>query len=120
MEKLSLGLPTYYNDTFSCDVDVAKSLYSIAAPASEFQYVCVVITNTLVGLCQLPVFIFFFNKDNVNKHVSIHWCYTYRIMGYVLPCMFHTASMWQLVIYGIQRFCCNRWPFSALHWYKLG
>lgn len=145
MEKLSLGLPTYYNDTFSCDIDIAKSLYSIAAPviilmtfvcnslyiilinyekkernASEFQCMCVAITNTLVGLCQLPVFIYFFNKDNVNKHVSIHWCYTYRIMGYVLPCMFHTASMWQLVIYGIQRFCCNRWPFSALHWYKLG
>ena len=146
MEEALLGLPPFINGTFSseCDLTVSRNLYSIAAPVIIFITLCnnivyvvlvnyikddrsastvqasgIALSNTLLGISQLPVFLFFFSRSDIIKPTSSHLCNTYRILGYVLPNILHTSSVWQIVMYGIQRFLSFRWPFSALLWYKI-
>ncbi|XP_063397540.1 sex peptide receptor-related protein 2-like [Mytilus trossulus] len=146
MEEALLGLPPFVNGTFSseCDYKIAKILYSVAAPiviiitlcfnilyitlinydkddrsASTVQATGISISNTLHGVSQLPIFFYFFLRDNMASPVSKQWCNAYRVVGFIFPNIFHTAALWQLVIYGIQRFICFRWPISALVWYKV-
>ncbi|XP_052074126.1 uncharacterized protein LOC127712010 [Mytilus californianus] len=146
MEEALLGLPPFVNGTFSseCDYKIAELLYSIAAPivifitlcfnvlyiilvnydkddrsASTVQATGISISNTLHGVSQLPILFYFFLRDNMADPVSPNWCNAYRILGFILPNIFHTATLWQLAVYGIQRFLCFRWPFSALVWYKV-
>jgi hypothetical protein len=147
MEEAVVGLPPFLNSSFSsdCDLKLARDLYRVAAPviivlclcnnilyiiwcnyveehrsASSVQKTGIVTANTLLVLSQLPVFIFFFWNDNMREnHVPVSWCNTYRIMGYVLPRMLHTASLWQILFYGIQRLMCLQQPFKALNWYRI-
>lgn len=146
MKESILGLPPFINGTFSTDYDLelVRYLYSVLAPviisvifcfnivyivlcnyvrdhrsATSVQKTGIVISNTLLVLCQYPVFIYFFAKDDLLEPATIGWCNAYRIMGYVLPAIFHTASLWQIIFYGIQRFQCLQHPFKALKWYKI-
>lgn len=141
MEHSFLGLPPFFNET--CDYNKAVDLYGVAAPviilitlcnnifyiilinydkddrnAATVQGTGIAVSNALHGVFQLPIFIHFFS-GRVIEGISPHWCNAYRILGFVLPCMFHTASMWQLTLYGLQRFLSFRWPFKALVWYKI-
>ncbi|CAC5419335.1 unnamed protein product [Mytilus coruscus] len=146
MEEALLGLPPFVNGTFSseCDYKIAKVLYSITGPlvifitlcfnglyillvnyvkddrtASTVQTTGISISNTLHGVSQLPIFFYFFLRDNMTDPVSANWCNAYRILGFILPNIFHTATLWQLVVFGIQRFLSFRWPFSAFVWLKV-
>ncbi|VDI58305.1 Hypothetical predicted protein [Mytilus galloprovincialis] len=146
MEEALLGLPPFVNGTFSsqCDYKMAKILYSIAAPivifitlcfnvmyilvvnyvkddrtASTVQTTGISISNTLHGVSQLPIFFYFFLRENMADPVSANWCNAYRVLGFILPNIFHTATVWQLVVFGIQRFLSFRWPFSAYVWLKV-
>lgn len=144
MKESVLGLPPFINGTFSTDYDLEliRYLYSVPAPviisvtfcftivyivlsnyvtdrrsATTVQKNGIVVSNTLLVLCQYPVFVYFFATDDLLEPATIGWCNTYRIMGYVLPAIFHTASLWQIIFYGVQRFQCLQHPFKALTWY---
>ena len=146
MEESFLGLPPFINGTLSttCDYSLAKDLYGVAAPiiilitlinnifyiilinydkndrnAATVQGTGIALSNALHGLFQLPIFIYFFGGNSTKELISSDWCNAYRVLGFVIPCMLHTASMWQLTLYGLQRFLSFRWPFKALVWYKL-
>ena len=111
-------------------------------PPSCMQHACLAVCNTLIGLLQLPVFIHVFSSLKIGQsgipnthdytnyssigadHEIDNFCdksndtsscvWFYRVMGIILPYIFHSISIWTMVGLAIQRFLCFKFPFRAV------
>ncbi|XP_060081572.1 sex peptide receptor-like [Ylistrum balloti] len=146
MEEAEMGLPPLIYDIPPVfNTSLARSLYGVAAPiiviltfinnimvvitmysdlpkkgsASRIQHAAIACCNSLVGIVQLPVHFYLFAGPNFPPSISKPWCGVFRILGFVLPHIFHTISMWQFIGLSIQRYLVFRFPFSCVSWYNI-
>ncbi|XP_033749037.1 sex peptide receptor-like isoform X1 [Pecten maximus] len=146
MEENEMGLPPLIYDVPSpFNTALARGLYGVAAPvivlltilnnimvvitmhsdlpkrgsASRIQHAAIACSNSLVGIVQLPVHFYFFAAPSFPAYISKPWCGAFRILGFVLPHIFHTISLWQFIGLSVQRYLVFRFPFSCVTWYNI-
>ncbi|OWF44344.1 sex peptide receptor-like [Mizuhopecten yessoensis] len=146
MEENEMGLPPLiYDVPPSFNTALARNLYGVVAPiiviltilnnimviitvysdlpkkgsASRIQHAAIACCNSLFGVVQLPVYFYFFAGQTFPANVPKAWCGAFRILGFVLPHIIHTISLWQFVGLSIQRFLVFRFPFSCVSWYNI-
>lgn len=142
MEEAETGLPPLFHGLQWTDYGPASILYGIISPViilltlinnviaiivfyidpdeidpTSVQSTSIAISNTLIGIFQLPIFVHFFSVQ--TEHDSVQWCTAYRIIGYVFPFILHTLSKWQLIGLSLQRLLCYRFPYKAVVWYDV-
>lgn len=141
-----MGLPPLvYDVTPTFNTSLTRNLYGITAPiiitltilnnimvvvtmysdtrkkrsASCIQHSAIACCNSLFGIVQLPVYFYFFAAPDFPADITYAWCGAYRILGYVIPHIIHTISLWQSMGLAIQRFLVFRYPFWCVSWYNM-
>ena len=82
--------------------------------AASLLFISIAITDTLTGLILLPNSIYVYIRR--NEDLSYAWCYTYMHTRLYISQVFHTISIWQTVILGVQRYFCVCHQFTASRW----
>ena len=82
--------------------------------ATSLLFVSIAVTDTLTGIVLLPNSIYVYIQK--NEDLSHAWCYTYMHTRLYISQVFHTISIWQTVILGVQRYVCVCHPFTASRW----
>lgn len=79
--------------------------------ASNLLFISIAVSDTLTGISLLP------NSFGVYARyyvlVTKEWCNAYMILRLYVSPVFHTVSIWQTVMLGLQRYVCVCHPFIS-------
>ncbi|KAK3581320.1 hypothetical protein CHS0354_016166 [Potamilus streckersoni] len=78
----------------------------------------IAISDSLTGLVTLPTYIHVFTSGKLGwVRLSEGWCEAYMISKFYISKAFHTVSIWQTLLLGVQRFFCVWFPFKTNSWF---
>lgn len=114
-ETLALGLmrPIIILLTIVTNVFVAGFFFARdrRGKATNLLFIGIAFSDTMTGLALLPnsLYVYAHNRTFLTKE----WCKTYMHLRLYVSMVFHTVSIWQTVLLGIQRYLCVRHPFIS-------
>ncbi|XP_033730837.1 sex peptide receptor-like [Pecten maximus] len=78
-------------------------------------------SDMFTGFPVLAAWLYFSAMGNDREYVPYDWCFAYRITTYLIPLIFHTASIWITMALTIQRYIyvshglkARRWPCTNI------
>ena len=86
--------------------------------STSLVFISIAISDTLTGIILLPNSIYVYIRK--NEDLSYAWCYAYMHTRLYFSQVFHTISIWQTVLLGVQRYMCVCHPFIAGRWCSFG
>lgn len=78
---------------------------------TNLLFVSIALSDTLTGVTLLPNSVEVYAKDVYM--LSEAWCNAYMLLRLYVSPVFHTVSVWQTVVLGIQRYLCVCHPFIS-------
>ena len=79
--------------------------------ATSLLFISIAISDTLTGIILMPNSVYVYASD--HQFLSAEWCKAYMYLRLYFSRVLHTASIWQTVLLGIQRYMCVCHPFFS-------
>ncbi|ESO07444.1 hypothetical protein HELRODRAFT_122103, partial [Helobdella robusta] len=95
-------LLTFVTNLFVCVVLTTKQMRN----PTNMLLVAMAISDTLTGLIPAPISIYLYTMEYHKDYVPYNLCYCKEMTETHLPTVFHTASIWLIVVLSLQRYIC--------------